>query len=64
MTGYGHPVRGVFKEHPEDEKEGVLKPGDFIFSSYEDNEKFRNISYAPIYVGDEKVVRAANLRRE
>lgn len=23
QTGYGHPVSGVFKEHPEDEKEGV-----------------------------------------
>ena len=23
QTGYGHPVHGVFKEYPEDEKEGV-----------------------------------------
>lgn len=23
QTGYGHPVRRVFKEYPEDEKEGV-----------------------------------------
>ena len=40
-----------------------LKPGDLIFYSYEDNGEFRNISHVAIYVGDGKMVHAANSRR-
>lgn len=40
-----------------------LKPGDLIFYSYEDNGEFRNISHVAIYVGDGKMVHAANPRR-
>lgn len=37
-----------------------LKPGDLIFYSYEKNGEFRNISHVAIYVGDGKMVHAAN----
>lgn len=37
-----------------------LQPGDLIFYSYEDNGQFRNISHVAIYVGDGKMVHAAN----
>lgn len=40
-----------------------LKPGDLIFYSYEENGEFRNISHVAIYVGDGKMVHAANKRR-
>ena len=40
-----------------------LKPGDLIFYSYEDNGQFRNISHVAIYIGDGKIVHAANPRR-
>lgn len=40
-----------------------LKPGDLIFYSYETNGKFRNISHVAIYVGEGKMVHAANPRR-
>lgn len=40
-----------------------LKPGDLIFYSYEKNEEFRNISHVAIYVGDGKMVHAANPSR-
>lgn len=40
-----------------------LKPGDLIFYSYEDNGEFRNVSHVAIYVGDGKMVHAANTRR-
>ena len=40
-----------------------LKPGDLIFYSYEDNGEFRNISHVAIYVGDGKMVHAANSSR-
>ncbi len=40
-----------------------LKPGDLIFYSYEENGKFRNISHVAIYVGDGKMVHAANPSR-
>lgn len=40
-----------------------LQPGDLIFYSYEENGKFRNISHAAIYIGDGKMVHAANPRR-
>lgn len=40
-----------------------LQPGDLIFYSYEDNGQFRNISHVAIYVGDGKMVYAANPSR-
>lgn len=40
-----------------------LQPGDLIFYSYEDNGQFRNISHVAIYVGDGKMVHAANSKR-
>ena len=40
-----------------------LKPGDLIFYSYEENGRFRNISHVAIYVGDGKMVHAANTSR-
>ena len=40
-----------------------LQPGDLIFYSYEENGKFHNISHVAIYVGDGKMVHAANTRR-
>lgn len=40
-----------------------LKPGDLIFYSYEENGEFRNISHVAIYVGDGKMVHAANPAR-
>ena len=40
-----------------------LKPGDLIFYSYEDNGAFRNISHVAIYIGDGKIIHAANPRR-
>ena len=40
-----------------------LRPGDLIFYSYEKNGEFRNISHVAIYVGDGKMVHAANPSR-
>ena len=40
-----------------------LQPGDLIFYSYEENGRFRNISHVAIYIGDGKMVHAANPRR-
>jgi cell wall-associated NlpC family hydrolase len=40
-----------------------LQPGDLIFYSYEENGQFRNISHVAIYVGDGKMVHAANSNR-
>lgn len=40
-----------------------LQPGDLIFYSYEFNNQFRNISHVAIYVGDGKMVHAANTDR-
>lgn len=40
-----------------------LKPGDLVFYSYETNGRFRNISHVAIYVGDGKIVHAANPSR-
>lgn len=37
-----------------------LKPGDLIFYSYKKNGEFRNISHVAIYVGNGKMVHAAN----
>lgn len=40
-----------------------LQPGDLIFYSYKKNGEFRNISHVAIYVGDGKMVHAANESR-
>lgn len=40
-----------------------LKPGDLIFYSYEENGRFRNISHVAIYVGDDRMIHAANKNR-
>lgn len=40
-----------------------LRPGDLIFYSYEVNNQFRNISHVAIYVGDGKMIHAANTER-
>jgi cell wall-associated NlpC family hydrolase len=40
-----------------------LQPGDLIFYSYKENGNFRNISHVAIYVGDGKMVHAANESR-
>lgn len=39
-----------------------MQPGDLIFYSYERNGRFMNISHVAIYVGNGKVVEAANTR--
>lgn len=39
-----------------------MQPGDLIFYSYERNGRFMNISHVAIYVGNGKVVEAANSR--
>lgn len=41
---------------------GEMQPGDLIFYSYEKNGRFMDISHVAIYVGDSKVVEAANAR--
>lgn len=43
--------------------EEELEPGDLIFYSYEQNGQFRNISHVAIYVGNGRMVHAANSRR-
>lgn len=43
--------------------EGELEPGDLIFYSYENNGQFRNISHVAIYVGNGRMVHAANTAR-
>ena len=39
-----------------------MQPGDLIFYSYGNNKRFMNITHVAIYVGDGKVVEAANER--
>ena len=40
----------------------AMQPGDLIFYSYERNGRFMDISHVAVYVGDGKVVEAANSR--
>jgi cell wall-associated NlpC family hydrolase len=40
-----------------------LQPGDLIFYSYEENGRYKNISHVAIYVGNGKMVHAANTKR-
>ena len=42
---------------------GMLMPGDLIFYSYEDNGQFMNISHVAIYIGNGRMVHAANTAR-
>lgn len=39
-----------------------MQPGDLIFYSYGNNGRFKNITHVAVYVGDSKVVEAANER--
>jgi cell wall-associated NlpC family hydrolase len=41
---------------------GNMQPGDLIFYSYGNNGRFENITHVAVYVGDGKVVEAANER--
>lgn len=43
--------------------EQELQPGDLIFYSYTRNGRYKNISHVAIYIGDGKMVHAANTRR-
>jgi 3D (Asp-Asp-Asp) domain-containing protein len=40
-----------------------LEPGDLIFYSYENNGQYRNISHVAIYIGNGRMVHAANTKR-
>ena len=42
---------------------GMLMPGDLIFYSYEENGRFMNISHVAIYIGNGRMVHAANTAR-
>ena len=41
-------------------KESEIKPGDLIFYSYENNDRYKNISHVGIYVGDGRMVEAVD----
>ena len=58
-------VRGevYMKKSVFDALNAELEPGDLIFYSYEQNGQFRNISHVAIYVGNGRMVHAANSRR-
>lgn len=43
--------------------EDMLQPGDLIFYSYQQNGRYKNISHVAIYIGDGKMVHAANPNR-
>ena len=50
-------------EHGLEVTEDMLEPGDLIFYSYENNGQFRNISHVAIYIGNGRMVHAANTAR-
>lgn len=50
-------------EHGLEVTEDMLKPGDLIFYSHENNGEFLNISHVAIYVGSGRMVHAANTAR-
>ena len=50
-------------EHGLEVTEDMLEPGDLIFYSYEQNGEFRNISHVAIYIGNGRIVHAANTAR-
>lgn len=50
-------------EHGLEVTEDMLEPGDLIFYSYENNGEFRNISHVAIYIGNGRMVHAANTAR-
>lgn len=50
-------------DHGMEVTEDQLEPGDLIFYSYENNQQFRNISHVAIYIGNGRMVHAANPSR-
>ena len=50
-------------EHGLEVTEDMLQPGDLIFYSHENNGEFLNISHVAIYVGNGRMVHAANTAR-
>ena len=50
-------------DHGLEVTEDQLEPGDLIFYSYENNQQFRNISHVAIYIGNGRMVHAANSSR-
>lgn len=50
-------------DHGLEVTEDMLEPGDLIFYSYEQNGQFRNISHVGIYIGNGRMVHAANTAR-
>lgn len=50
-------------DHGLEVTEDQLEPGDLIFYSYENNQQFRNISHVAIYIGNGRMVHAANPSR-
>lgn len=50
-------------DHGLEVTEDMLEPGDLIFYSYENNGQFRNISHVAIYIGNGRMVHAANTAR-
>ena len=50
-------------EHGLEAAEDMLEPGDLIFYSYENNGRFRNISHVAVYIGNGRMVHAANTAR-
>lgn len=50
-------------DHGLEVTEDMLQPGDLIFYSYVNNGEFRNISHVAIYIGNGRMVHAANTAR-
>lgn len=50
-------------DHGLEVTEDMLEPGDLIFYSYENNGEFLNISHVAIYIGNGRMVHAANTAR-
>lgn len=50
-------------DHGLEVTEYMLEPGDLIFYSYENNGEFLNISHVAIYIGNGRMVHAANTAR-
>lgn len=50
-------------DHGLEVTEDMLEPGDLIFYSYEKNCEFRDISHVAIYIGNGRMVHAANTAR-
>lgn len=50
-------------QHGQEVTVDELEPGDLIFYSYENNGQYRNISHVAIYIGNGRMVHAANTNR-